>query len=98
MTYFQTGTLAESDSFETPLDGLWTIALITGGWSNPEDETAAASVYFSADEGATWYLVSSPNSGWPGYLVLSNLPTNAVKVTVTTAAEGNTLSFSLTGK
>jgi len=98
MSYFTSGALASGNSFEANVDDVWAITTLAGVWSNPSDTTAAASVFFSADEGANWFLVAGMNYGGPAYVVLNNLPTNAVKIEVTAAAAGNTLTAAFTGK
>ncbi len=109
MSFFTTGALGSDSSFETVLDDVWTAATFDYEWASGTDATAAGFVYGSVDQGAHWFPIqnlgygegeSFPSGQVPiwGSGFTSLLPVNAIKVAVTAAAAGNTLTVRFTGK
>lgn len=100
MSYFKSPALSQGQSWTESLDETWNDTTIDFTWSNPSDSTLAAEYYGSADEGGTWFVVLglSYPSGATGPVYVTNKPINAIKVEVTTAVSGNTLTSRVTGK
>ncbi|HMH94155.1 MAG TPA: hypothetical protein VK586_24125 [Streptosporangiaceae bacterium] len=109
MSFFTTGALGSGSSFETVLDDVWTAATFDYEWVSGTDATAAGFVYGSVDQGGHWFVIENLSYGdgeslpvgqvgiWAAGFT-SFLPVNAIKVAVTAAAEGNTLTVRFTGK
>lgn len=99
MGYFTSSALAQSQSRQVNLDATWEDATWTFQWSNSSDSTRWATLYGSADEGTTWFQLgtadSGVNNGSPQFF--ANKPVNALKVSVLTAATGNTITSEVTG-
>lgn len=100
MSYFTSPALAQGDSWDINLDETWVDATWTFQWSIPGDSSRSATLYGSTDEGVTWFALGTADSGVydgsPQFFV--GKAANAIKVTVATAEDGNTITSQVTGK